>query len=298
MAERRAARPSATEPRGEHDVEPSEHDVEPSEHDVASMFGVLLTVAYDGTRFAGYARQPTARTIAGELDGAIRALDPKASLARGASRTDSGVHAHGQRVSFDTRLDIPPRGWALALAQHLSDEVSIVATSRVRAGYDPRDHAMRKTYRYFILRSEVRDPFWQHRAWRTSERLNHDAMAAEAHTLVGTHDFRAFRSSTDSRVDTVRTLVRAEFLSYAVDDRVLVLEITGDRFLHRMMRIIAGTLVDVGRGRLLPGAVTRGIESGNRANLGMTAPPDGLYLLHIELNDEGSDKWPDHLSSR
>lgn len=275
------------------------------ESSAGERFGVLLTVAYDGARFAGFARQRDARTVAGELDGAVRAIDPTASLVRGASRTDSGVHAREQRVAFDTRLDIPPRGWALALARHTSDELAVVGAARVAPDYDPRGHAVRKTYRYLVLRSPVRDPFWRERAWRIEERLNHDLMRAEAAALVGRHDFRAFRTSADPRTDTVRTILRADVGSHASapDPRFLAVEIEGDRFLHRMVRIIVGTIIDVGRGRLEPGATLRGLSTGDRKTLGITAPPDGLYLHSLDLDDEGSDNWPDHnwpdhLSSR
>ena len=263
-----------------------------------ARFGVLLTVGYDGARFSGFARQPSLRTVAGELDGAVRAIDPRASLVRGASRTDSGVHAIGQRVAFDSRLDVPPRGWALALAKHLADDLGVARAARVAPNYDPRGHATRKTYRYVLLRSMVRDPLWQGRSWLIRDRLNHAKMAAEADALVGRHDFRAFRTSTDRRLETVRTIFRAELGPYAADDRAFAIEIVGDRFLHRMVRIIAGTLVDVGRGRLEPGAIRRAIESGDRRALGTTAPPHGLYLDSIELDDEGTDNWPDHLSAR
>jgi tRNA pseudouridine38-40 synthase len=261
-------------------------------------FGVLLTVAYDGTRFAGYARQKEARTVAGELDGAVRALDPKASLVRGMSRTDAGVHSLGNLVAFDTSVDMPPRGWALALAQHLSNEVSVVRVSRVRVGYDPRPYALRKTYRYLVLRSPVRDPFYSNRAWRIGDRLNHDLLREEADALLGEHDFRAFRSATDRRENTVRTILRADLAEGSPDARFLTLEIEGDKFLHRMIRIIMGTLMDVARGRLAPGAVRRGLATLDRRVLGMTAPPGGLYLVTIDLEEDGLDNWPDHLSAR
>jgi tRNA pseudouridine38-40 synthase len=272
--------------------------VDDPEREASGRFGVLLTVAYDGARFAGFARQKDARTVQGELDGAVRAVDPTASLVRGASRTDSGVHALAQRVAFDTRLDIPPRGFALALARHTSDELAIVGAARVPPGYDPRSHARKKTYRYLILASQVRDPFWRHRAWRLADRLNHQRMREEAGALVGQHDFRAFRTSTDPRRDTVRTILRADLREGSPDPRFLVVEIEGDRFLHRMVRIIVGTLVDVGRGRLPPQAVARGLATGDRRSLGITAPPDGLYLVSLDLDDEGHDNWPYHLSDR
>jgi tRNA pseudouridine38-40 synthase len=148
-----------------------------------------------------------------------------------------------------------------------------------------------------LLRPKVRDPLLRQRVWRVEERLNHVAMAAEAAALQGSHDFRAFRTSSDGRTDTVRTIFRAELFD-AADPRVLCLEIEGDRFLHRMVRIIVGTIVDVGRGRLEAGAVSRGLSTGDRRVLGITAPPDGLYLATLELDDDGEDKWPDHLSVR
>jgi tRNA pseudouridine38-40 synthase len=255
-------------------------------------YGVLLTLAYDGALFSGFARQRNARTVAGELEGAIRAIDPHASLVRAVSRTDAGVHARGQRVAFDTAKSIAPRGWVLALARELPEQISVVAVAEVEAGYDPRHHAVEKTYRYFVLQSPVRDPFAEHRAWRVYERLNHDAMRSEASALLGTHDFRAFRSSSDTRQDTVRQVLRASMRVSPGDPRCLEIEITGNRFMHRMVRIIAGTLVDVGRSRLAPGAVTRALSSGVREDLGMTAPPDGLFLEQIVLSNAGWNPWP------
>jgi tRNA pseudouridine38-40 synthase len=260
--------------------------------------GVLLTIAYDGRRLSGWARQDNSRTVAGELEGAIRAIDPRASPLRGVSRTDAGVHAHGQLASFDTAKDIDARGWVLALLPHLSEEIAVTRAERVPVGYDPRRHAREKTYRYVILESRVPDPHWHGRAWRVRERLNHDAIAEEALALIGQHDFRAFRTTADTREHTVRTILRAGVRRMIDDPRCWQLEITGDRFLHRMVRIIVGTLVDVGRSRLPRGAVSRALASGTRNDLGMTAPPDGLYLDHIVLDARGTAEWPDHSPDR
>lgn len=253
---------------------------------------MLLEVAYDGTPFSGFARQPDARTVAGELDGAVRAIDPRASLVRGASRTDAGVHARGQPVAFDAEREIDPRGWALALAAHLPDEIAVVSAARVPAGYDPRSHAVHKTYRYLVLRSAVRDPLLAHRAWRVTDRLNHGLMRAEARALVGSHDFGAFRAAADERENSAREIFQADARVDACDPRLLVVEVRGNRFLYKMMRIIVGTLVDVGRGRRAAGAVQRALASGSRDELGMTAPAEGLYLHHVELDDSGADRWP------
>jgi len=259
--------------------------------------GILLTVAYDGAHYSGFVRQSRVRTIAGELDGAVRSIDPHASFVRGASRTDAGVHARAQAVAFDSvKDDLTPKNWTIALTRQLPDEIAIVRAASVAVGYDPRQHAVRKTYRYLVLESVVRDPFLVNRAWRLVDRLNHAAMREEAAALVGEHDFRAFRAARDPRPDTVRNIRRVEVRRSRRDPHLWVIEVEGDRFLYKMVRIIAGTLVDVGRGRLAPGAVRKALASGSRRDLGMTAPPEGLYLEQLELGDPGTDAWPDQFS--
>jgi tRNA pseudouridine38-40 synthase len=253
---------------------------------------VLLTVAYDGGPFAGYALQPTARTVAGELLGAVRALDPKASTLRGTSRTDSGVHARGQLVAFDPSVEIPMRGWVLGLAQHLPSEIAVVGAAAVEPGFEPRRHVISKTYRYSLLESPVRDPFLEGRVWRVSERLNQMRMAEAASHIVGEHDFAAFRGAADERDETVRRLFRVELRRARTDERILEILVQGDRFLYRMVRIIAGTLVDVGRGRLATNATANALASKSRKDLGVTAPPSGLCLDEIVLTSMGEDRWP------
>ena len=255
--------------------------------------GVLLTVAYDGSRFSGFARQPTARTIAGELDGAVRAAAPDSSLVRGASRTDAGVHARGQRVAFDTDRALPARAWVHCLNRELPGEIVVRRAARVEPGFEPRFSARQKTYRYVILESVVRSPFWDARAWRLSERLNHELMRTAAAPLVGEHDFRAFRAAEDERENTVRRLFRIEVRTRSSDDGELTeIFVEGSGFLHRMVRIIVGSLVDVGIGRLNATALATALDDKNRTTLGRTAPPDGLCLDSMLLADEGLDAWP------
>lgn len=255
---------------------------------------MLLTVAYEGTSFSGWARQQNARTVAGELDGAIRVLDPRASLVRVASRTDAGVHAAAQVAAFDTTRDIDSRGWVLGLARELPREIAVTRAARIEVGFEPRHRARRKTYLYSILESVVRDPFWERRAWRVPYRLNHSLMQEAAQTLVGTHDFRAFRGVEDERDETVRQIFRIDVRTAKNDPRIVEVEIEGDRFLYKMVRIIAGTLMDIGRGKLDPGALVRAIGSGKRSDLGVTAPGQGLCLMRVELDSEGWDAWPGH----
>lgn len=255
--------------------------------------GVLLTVAYDGRSYGGWAPQANARTVGGDLQAAIARIDPDATRLRAVSRTDAGVHAHAQLAAFDTRRRIEPRGWALALGQHLPAAVSVVRATLVPAGYDPRAHVLSKSYRYVILRSRVADPFLAGRAWRLGYRLNQNRMAEEAQLLLGQHDFAAFRSVADQRVDTVRRILRAQVRSACSDPRCLEIVVEGDRFLHNMVRIIVGTLMDVGRGHLPPGVVAGALNSRRRADLGVTAPPDGLYLDRVTLTDPPCGQcWP------
>jgi tRNA pseudouridine38-40 synthase len=255
-------------------------------------YGVLLWIAYNGAQFHGMALQPGVKTIAGELQGALLAIDTFATRIRIVSRTDAGVHAEQQLIAFDSCKKITSRGWVLGLSQHLAPEVSVIAAATVPVGFDPRTFVVSKTYRYRILQSKVRDPFLEHRAWRIIERLNHAAMQEEAAELVGHHDFAAFRSVHDRRSDTHRNLLRISLEQDPSDPRVIWWFIQGDRFLMHMIRILVGTLVDVGRGRLAPGVCRRALTSLNRRDLGVTAPPVGLYLHQVQLSEGGADRWP------
>lgn len=258
-------------------------------------FGILLQLAYDGQSFSGLAIQSNARTIAGELLHAVRTLDPEASSLRVCSRTDAGVHARCQYVAFDTHQRISSRGWLLGLTGHLPRQIAVLSVSKVAPGLQPSKRALRKTYTYSVLQGTLRDPFLEGRTWRVSERLNHGSMRREAQTLLGTHDFRAFRGRADFRTETRRTIERVAVEPNPLNPRVLELTITGNAFLYHMVRIIAGTLVDIGRGKLEPGTVARALANGDRLELGMTAPAAGLCLTHVELDTVRSDEWPYHL---
>ncbi|AKT36771.1 tRNA pseudouridine(38-40) synthase TruA [Chondromyces crocatus] len=257
--------------------------------------GVLLTVAYDGRPFSGFALQPDRRTVAGELLGAVRAVDPGVREVRGASRTDAGVHAFGQRIAFDTTANLPARGWVHTIARHLPEEIAIRRAAFVRPGLVPRFESLGKHYRYLLMRDRARDPFWSGRAWRLEDLRNFHLERArdEAALAVGTHDFAAFRTSADERTNTVRTLSRVEITEDPGDPRLLRVDVEGSAFMHNMVRILVGTLVDVGRGRLAPGAIGRALASCNRRDAGITAPPDGLRLERVHLRDEGTEAWPD-----
>jgi tRNA pseudouridine38-40 synthase len=255
--------------------------------------GLLLTLAYDGSAFCGFVPQHNAVTVGHVLAAAIRKFDPEASALRVASRTDSGVHARGQCAAFDSRLAIPTRGWMMGLAAHLPPQIAVQRVAEVPIGFSPSNAAIGKVYRYRVLRGALRDPFLAGRAWRVHDKLNVDLMRQEAEALLGTHDFAAFRGAQDARLDTVRRIDRAHLFEVEHEPRCLIFEIEGNRFMFRMVRIIVGTLVDVGRGLRAPGAIKRAIESRERMDLGITAPADGLCLEQVHLRETGCNAWPE-----
>jgi tRNA pseudouridine38-40 synthase len=258
----------------------------------AVTHGVLLEVAYDGTAFHGWAAQSGVRTVEETLRGAVLALDPRASRLRGASRTDAGVHAEGQVVAFDAAREIPARGWTLGLNQHLPEDVSVRAARAVPPSFSPRFASRGKRYRYRVLVDAVRDPRWRTRAWRVSE-VDPVVLAREGEAARGTHDFAAFRSAGDERATTVRTVTRVD-VEREDDPRVLSVVVEGNAFLYNMVRILVGTMVDVARGRLVAGAVSRALESRERRVAGITAPAHGLVLerVHLDLPEGTGERWP------
>jgi len=261
----------------------------------AGTSGVLLEVAYDGTEFSGWAAQRDARTVEDALRGAIVALDDRASAPRGASRTDAGVHAEAQLVAFDAYAPLSPRGWVLALNQHLPDDVAMRSARPVAVGFNPRFASRKKRYRYDLLLDKVRDPLTRARAWRIGYDMDMGVLEREAKTIVGTHDFAAFRSAGDERDITTRTIHEVRVSrAYLHDARRAGITIEGSAFLYNMVRILVGTLVDVARGHLPEGTIARALEKKYRAAAGQTAPAHGLVLEHVdvELPEGAGERWP------
>lgn len=263
--------------------------------------GVLLEVAYRGTAYSGFAVQRDVPTIEGELTRALRTIDPTASSLRFASRTDAGVHAEGNLVAFDARLPLPPRGWLQTLNRELPDDIAVRRVRAMSVGFNPRFASRSKRYRYTILLDKVRDPGLADRAWRVGYEVRLDALEAECGSLLGTHDFAAFRGAGDARENTVRTLTRVELVR-TPDPRVVQIVVEGSAFLYNMVRIVAGSLVDVARDHLAPGGLTRALASKDRRDLGQTAPAHGLCLEHVDytlpadappvVRDGDASPWP------
>ncbi len=252
---------------------------------------LLVELAYEGTAFAGWAPQPGQRTVAGTLLDAARTLRSDIVEVRGASRTDAGVHARGQIAAFDAAPGIAPRGWVLGLNTRLPPDVSVRRAAVTEPGFVPRFASRGKRYVYTALAGPTREPLLRHSAVHVREPLSVERMREEARAVLGRHDFAAFRSSADRRVDTVRALARVEVLVDPGDPRVVRLVVEGDGFLHNMVRILAGTLLDVGAGRLAEGAFARALGSGRRDELGRTAPAHGLLLDEVFI-DWPAGAWP------
>ena len=262
--------------------------------------GVRVTLAYDGGGFAGFQFQPGQRTVQGVLADAAERVTRHKVIVRGASRTDAGVHAEGQVAAFASERELSDERWVLALNRYLPDDVSVRAASACAPDYDPRFDALHKTYRYLFHLAVARDALLHGRVFHLGRHvrkhrpspagpglawLDLDAMRASCARLAGTHDFRAFRSAADARPNTTRSLLRVELIErFCGNSELLALEVQGTAFMLNMVRIIAGTLLDVGRGRLTPDDVAALLgPSGDRQRAGMTAPAHGLTLVAVAL---------------
>ncbi len=237
-----------------------------------------VVVEYDGTGFAGWQRQPGQRTVQGVLEDTLKEMTGESVFMRAAGRTDAGVHADGQVATFDLEVNIPPHGLLRGMNSVLPEDVALVDVALAPADFDARFSARGKVYRYTVWAHFVRSPLRAKRAWHVRQPLDLEAMRVAAAALVGDHDFRAFRAS-DCERRTTRRIVRR--IDVDRQGAVLTIDVEATAFLKNMVRILVGTLVDVGRGRIEPAAVARMLETGDRATGGMTAPAQGLTLLRV-----------------
>ena len=247
-----------------------------------------LTVAYHGRRFHGFQTQAGARTVQGELDAALVKLAGGAPVElRGAGRTDAGVHARGQVVSVRTTSNVPDDKMVLACASVLPDDVSVLAAERMPLCFDAKRFSIGKRYAYRVHASVARDPFVDDTAWHVRARLDVEAMRAAAAKFVGEKDYESFRSTGCDAAHARRYLWRVALTEQplATGGRLLTLEVRGNAFCRHMVRAIAGTIVDVGRGRYAPDDVDAMFAARDRAQAGVTAPPEGLTLEEVWYPD-------------
>lgn len=251
------------------------------------MTTVRLVVGYDGTEFSGFQRQRGVPTVQESIEIAIATMTGVRATVRGAGRTDAGVHAVRQLAAFQTVAKIPDKGWRLGLNSKLPPSIVVADARTVQDDFDPRRASAGKRYRYQLLLSPVRDPLLRNRVWHLWGDINLDAMQREAAVLVGTHDFAAFRAADCERTTTTRTIFEVKLTRDFDGHRGLVtIDVTGTAFLKNMVRVIVGTLVDVGRGRLAEGTVRARLTDRDRTRAGITAPAQGLILDEVFLKPE------------
>lgn len=265
---------------------------------------ILLTIEYDGSGFSGWQRQPHARTVQGELERVLSRVCGCEISINGTSRTDAGVHALGQRASFKGDFGIPTDRIMLAAnnllaggqnSQTAVGEIRIIELCEKPLDFHARFDSKGKTYRYMIENAEQPDIFKRNYCYQVRKPLDIEAMKAAAKHMVGTHDFKCFQAAGgNERLTTVRTIHRIDIYtseacgSESVSDsskRGIIIEVTGDGFLYNMVRIIVGTLVEVGLGKKTADDIPKIIESCDRQNAGHTAPASGLYLLEIYYDE-------------
>ena len=242
---------------------------------------ILLTIAYDGTRYSGWQKQksPEVLTVEGELEKGLRTLFRKEDLeCIGASRTDRGVHALGQRAVIDVDTTIPVEKIPLAIRPFLPEDIVVTAAREVPAEFHPRYDCVKKTYEYRIFNGTYKNPKERLYSTFVYHDLDVGKMNEGARAFVGTHDFAAFCAAGSSVSTTVRTIFDCHVEREGDHVRILV---TGDGFLYNMVRIIAGTLIAVGQGKIPAEAVAGIIAGRDRTKAGQTAEPQGLTLLEI-----------------
>ena len=243
------------------------------------MRNIRLTIEYDGKEFNGWQKQPNKLNIQGNLEKVISDLTKEEIEIIGSGRTDAGVHALGQVANFKTNSNIPIEKFAIAINSRIKQSIRIKKAEEVDERFHSRYNCKRKTYRYIINTSETGSAIYRNLEYNIKMQLDVKKMQEAVKFFVGEHDFSAFKSSGTSSKSSVRTIYNAKVEQ---DGERIIIELTGNGFLYNMVRIISGTLVEVGLNKIKPEDITKIIESKNRQNAGKTMPPCGLYLVSVE----------------
>lgn len=251
---------------------------------------IRLVVEYDGTALCGWQRQDNGPTVQGHLEAALGRLLAHPAPVAGASRTDAGVHARGQVACFRTERPIPLVGIRRGLNSLLPPAIAVRDAAEVPADFHPRFSATGKHYRYTLLVREDRAPRWRDRAWHHRAPLAAEAMRAGAAHLLGEHDFAAFRAAGCTAHTTVRRI--DEIAVTAVEPDILAVDVRGNAFLRNMVRIVVGTLAEVGSGRRDPAQVSEILASRDRTRAGLTAPAHGLELVEVRYDGQRPGRPP------
>ena len=244
------------------------------------MRNIKLTIEYDGKEFNGWQKQPDKLNIQGNIEKAIEAVTKQPVDLNASGRTDAGVHAYGQVANFKTNSTIPIEKMAIAINTNLKKSIRILKAEEVDDRFHSRLTCKRKTYRYVINNSEYGSAIHRNYETHIPMKLDINKMKEAAKYFEGEHDFKAFKASGTSSKNSVRTIFKAE-VKEMPNERIYI-ELTGSGFLYNMVRIISGTLVDVGIGKIEPEDILNIIKEGKRELAGKTLPPQGLYLLKVE----------------
>lgn len=245
-----------------------------------------MVVAYDGAPFHGFARQPDQPqlpTIQGSIEEALTRLLGEEIRTSGAGRTDAGVHALGQVVSFSRSETVEDLG---ALRKSLNSmcgpTIAVIEVAAARDGFDARFSAVSRTYEYGILRRDVHDPFSRHTTWHLPHSLDLEAIKEAAQAVIGEHDFSSFGRVEEGQ----NPLRRVESLDVEQQGDLLLIRITANSFIQQMVRSIVGTLVKMGEGKIPPGSMDAILHARDRSKAGPVAPPHGLFLVSVAYPEE------------
>ena len=246
------------------------------------MRNIRLTIEYDGKDYNGWQKQPNKLNIQGEIEKAIFNIMHEEVDLIGSGRTDAGVHSLGQVANFKTNSNFPIEKMPIALNSQLKNSIVIKKAEEVDERFHSRYNAKNKTYRYIINNSKTGTAIYRNLEYCYPFQLDVEKMQEAAKYFEGEHDFKAFKSSGTSGKNSVRTIYKAEVKK---DGERIIIELTGNGFLYNMVRIISGTLLDVGLGKIKPEEISKIIESKNRQNAGKTLPAHGLYLVCVEYKN-------------
>ena len=246
------------------------------------MKRILLTVEYDGTNYAGWQRQINGLAVQQVLEEALQKATKERIVVTGASRTDAGVHALGQAVHFDTDSRIPPEKYPFVLNTMLPRDVRVHTGREVPEGFHARFMTCGKRYTYRIVNSRHASAIRRNTHVHVPLPLDLAPMQEAARQLLGTHDYAAFQAAGGTAKTTVRTITKADLVQMGDE---IILTVEGDAFLYNMVRIIAGTLIEIGLGRRTINAFSEAYETLDRLSLGVTAPPQGLELTKVYYPD-------------
>ena len=231
----------------------------------------------------GWQKQPSKLNIQGTIEQAIKTITGEDVDLQASGRTDAGVHALGQVANFKTNSNIPIEKMSIAINCNLKKSIRIVKAEEVEERFHSRLSCKRKTYRYIINNSEIPSAIYRNLETHIPYKLDIEKMKQAVKYFEGEHDFKAFKASGTSSKSSIRTIYKAEVLK--MPNNRIYIELTGNGFLYNMVRIIAGTLVDVGTGKIKPEDIEKIIESKDRTNAGKTLPPQGLYLVCVNYNN-------------